>query len=444
MSEPGLDHAFLQFIGATPESQKHWQRFYVPLFVGCRDALDVGCGSGDFVELLAGEGIAARGVDSDPQCCVDARARGLHVDQADALEYLRAAHDAQFDGMFSAHLVEHMPYEAVLALVREAWRVLRPGGRLVLATPNARALFAHLETFYMHFGHVSFYHPELLRFFLQYAGFTRVETGVNTTMPAGAVWGGNLRGRVTRPGLAERARLAPLDLLFMDTPPNAPQTGAEAVGAGGDWPAHAGSFVVPWYGRPLPELPPASDPAPFAPVQFDRTLPLVGGGLLGRLSHRVKNFLARWLVLPYLDDIVAQYNARLLAQQQQLAETYAAAHGGTDAAAAALAESTNAALSAVRVELNETHARADRLARRLGEALVQQAEFGARLDERVTGVDRQINREISSLQAAYTQIGEKLQALAAEFAGTTDRLVDALEALDPPWECYVVGHKADD
>ena len=54
-----------------------------------------------------------------------------------------------------------------------------PGGVIVLATPDVRSLFSHLEMFYLHFGHVSFYHPRLLCFFLDHAGFVDTEYGAN-------------------------------------------------------------------------------------------------------------------------------------------------------------------------------------------------------------------------------------------------------------------------
>jgi SAM-dependent methyltransferase len=257
MSEPGLDYAFLQFIGATPESQKHWQRFYVPMFAGCHDVLDLGCGSGDFLEMAAEQGARVHGVDLDPQCCADARGRGLSIDCSDVLEYLRGAAPDQFDGVFCAHLIEHLPYSAVLEVVRGIMRVLRPGGRVVLVTPNASSLFAHLEMYYRHFGHVSFYHPELLRFFLHHAEFTDIATGTNPTMGTGATWGMRLRSDV--------------------------------------------SDAFPY------------DQKTDRAITFTRRLPVYAPGVLGWLAGRIKQALATWIVLPYMDEITASANARTAA-----------------------------------------------------------------------------------------------------------------------------------
>ncbi len=179
----GLDHAFLRWLPVLPEEQKAYHSFYLPFFENCETVIDLGCGEGNFVELLTEQGIDAIGVDFDRQCCEAAWARNINVVHQDALQYLAEAEPESVDGIFSAHLVEHLPYETVIELLRRAYRVLKPGGVIVLTTPNVRGLFSHLEMFYIHFGHVTFYHPRLLCFFLEYAGFTQAESGENSIAP---------------------------------------------------------------------------------------------------------------------------------------------------------------------------------------------------------------------------------------------------------------------
>jgi hypothetical protein len=232
---------------------------------------------------------------------------------------------------------------------------------VLLVTPNARSLFAHLEMFHRHCGHVSFYHPELWRCFLQHAGFTQVETGTNLSMTRGAVWGGELRGRVVRRGTAEAMRLPAFGLPYTAPTPGAPPVAAGYVDAGQNWQQRAASFAVPWFGQkfPVPTAPPLPEPGDLAPaapalsgpgdpagapVQFERSLPMPADNLLRRLILRVKNFLARWIVLPYLDAIMPQVNERL----QALA--------ATDARLAA----TDARLAAADARLAATLAAADR------------------------------------------------------------------------------------
>jgi SAM-dependent methyltransferase len=125
------------------------------------------------------QGIQAVGVDADAKTCADAQAKGLPVLCQNVFDYLAATPAASVDGLFSAHLVEHLAYPQVLKLINEAARILRPGGRIILATPDCRSLFSHLDMYYLHFGHVSFYHPRLLSFLLAHEGFGEVDYGVN-------------------------------------------------------------------------------------------------------------------------------------------------------------------------------------------------------------------------------------------------------------------------
>jgi O-antigen chain-terminating methyltransferase len=181
MTEPGLDYEFLRYIGVNPAGQKEHQRFYLPFFAGCESVVDLGCGDGDFVELLEEEGIAAIGVDADPVVCANARERGLEIVCQDVFDYLDSIPRGSVDGFFSSHLVEHLPYDKVLEFLQRTFEALRGGGVMVLTTPNVRGLTAHLEQFYLHFGHVTFYHPQLLTFFLEHVGFVEVETGENVS-----------------------------------------------------------------------------------------------------------------------------------------------------------------------------------------------------------------------------------------------------------------------
>lgn len=171
MSEPGLDSEFLRYIGHDTAKQKKHQRFYVQFFEGCRRVVDLGCGFGDFVELLTAQGIDVTGVDSDPVAVQTMLDSGIPAVQSDAFVYLQSLAPESVDGIYAAHLVEHLAYDKVLELVRLSYRALRPGGVIVLTTPDPRSLHAHLEMFYLHYGHVSFYHPRLLCFFLEHVGY---------------------------------------------------------------------------------------------------------------------------------------------------------------------------------------------------------------------------------------------------------------------------------
>lgn len=186
---PDLDYRFLQYLGVTIDGEATIHGYYVPLLAGRSRVADLGCGLGGFVKLLRSHGIDAFGVDSDPMCVKEARNHDIPVIQDDVLGYLHQVEAESLDAIFSAHLVEHLPYAVVLELIELSLRALRPGGRLLLATPNPRALVSHLELYTMHFGHVAMYHPNLLAFFMRYAGFGTVSYGENPVSIASNVAG---------------------------------------------------------------------------------------------------------------------------------------------------------------------------------------------------------------------------------------------------------------
>jgi 2-polyprenyl-3-methyl-5-hydroxy-6-metoxy-1,4-benzoquinol methylase len=206
MNDPGLDYAFLKYIGVSVDGEGALHSFYLPLLQGHQRILDLGCGMGGFVKLLCAHGFDAYGVDSDPQSIAEARQHEIPVVEAEVVAHLRTLAPGSLDAIFSAHMVEHMPYEVVLETIQLAQRALKPGGRLLLVTPNPRALVTHLELYHMHFGHMALYHPKLLSFFMSYAGFARTEQGENPhTMPAQVAGESPLRNLPSMPtGLEQR------------------------------------------------------------------------------------------------------------------------------------------------------------------------------------------------------------------------------------------------
>jgi SAM-dependent methyltransferase len=148
--------------------------FLLPLAVAQRPtALDLGCGRGEWLELLGETGFAARGVDLDEGMLAACRERGLDVATEDALASLRAQPDASLALVSAFHLVEHIPFEAVQELITEAWRALQPGGLLIIETPNPENLVVATSGFYMDPSHLRPIPPQLLEFVVEFGGFAR-------------------------------------------------------------------------------------------------------------------------------------------------------------------------------------------------------------------------------------------------------------------------------
>jgi SAM-dependent methyltransferase/molybdopterin converting factor small subunit len=174
--EPEFDYAgFEERFRGSEEDIKGRQRIYVPYFEGARDVLDLGCGRGEFLELLREHGINARGVDLDLDMVLLCRDKKLDVARNDAFAYLGALSDDAVGGIFAAQLIEHLPQRRVIDLVKLCHRKLAPGGALVLETPNPACLMVFADSFYRDLSHVQPIHPDTLKFLFEAAHFHQIE-----------------------------------------------------------------------------------------------------------------------------------------------------------------------------------------------------------------------------------------------------------------------------
>lgn len=137
-------------------------------------ALDLGCGRGEWLELLKAEGVVAQGVDMDAGMLEGCQAQGLNVVLGDATEVLRNAAADSFDLISAFHVVEHIDFELLQVWVIEALRVLKPGGLLILETPNPENLLVGSSSFYLDPTHDKPLPPKLLGFLPEWVGFERV------------------------------------------------------------------------------------------------------------------------------------------------------------------------------------------------------------------------------------------------------------------------------
>ena len=140
------------------------------------EAVDLGCGRGEWLELLAGSGFKPKGVDLDKGMLEACHDLGLEVEQGDAIAYLAALPD-ESQGVVSAfHVVEHITFDQLRTLAAEALRVLKPGGLLIMETPNPENIMVATRSFYLDPTHQRPIPSELLAFVAEHAGYARVKT----------------------------------------------------------------------------------------------------------------------------------------------------------------------------------------------------------------------------------------------------------------------------
>ena len=148
---------------------------YLDDFSGASDVLDIGCGRGEFLELLRERGIDARGLDSNHEMVEVCRQRGLVCDESDALTFLEGLDDAALGGLFAAQVVEHLEASYLLKLLDTAYLKLKPGSRMILETINVASWSAFFHSYIRDITHERPLHPETLEYLVSASGFQNVQ-----------------------------------------------------------------------------------------------------------------------------------------------------------------------------------------------------------------------------------------------------------------------------
>lgn len=138
-------------------------------------ALDLGCGRGEWLEILREAGIPGRGVEINPLMVQQCQELKLEVTEADVLDYLSALEPECLGFITAFHVVEHLEHEKLLNLLAQARRVLRSGGVLLLETPNPANLLVGACSFYLDPSHVKPLPADLLSFLVNSQGFIHSE-----------------------------------------------------------------------------------------------------------------------------------------------------------------------------------------------------------------------------------------------------------------------------
>jgi len=177
----GFYVSFEETFRGTRDDIKRRVEIYLPYVraVGAGTAtapvLDIGCGRGEWLEVLSESRLVGRGVDMNRITTADCRMRSLDVIEADCLDYLRARPANSLGAVTAIHVIEHIPFRQLIMLFDEVRRVLRPGGIAIFETPNPENVLVGACSFYNDPTHQRPLPPEPTQFVLEHRGFTRVE-----------------------------------------------------------------------------------------------------------------------------------------------------------------------------------------------------------------------------------------------------------------------------
>ena len=167
-----------KFRGSREEIVERY-KIYLPFILPLKEiypdgeVLDIGCGRGEWLELLKKNSIVAQGIDLDEGMLKACNENNLNALKGDGFAHLKTLKDESLTTISAFHIVEHIPFETLQSFVSEAHRVLKPGGLLIIETPNPENIQVGTELFYLDPTHLKPIPSTLLSFVVDFYGFER-------------------------------------------------------------------------------------------------------------------------------------------------------------------------------------------------------------------------------------------------------------------------------
>ena len=162
------------------------QAKYIQYFQDCQHVLDIGCGRGEFLELLKEHNLSGYGVDMNQimiQCC---KKKGFHVEESDIFDHLQSLPDNSLGGIFASQMVEHCPPQQLPQLFQLCFNKLQEHKYIVIETQNPQSLYA-LSHFYRDMSHDKPVHPDALQHLLKTIGFQDICIEYSSPFPKGGL-----------------------------------------------------------------------------------------------------------------------------------------------------------------------------------------------------------------------------------------------------------------
>jgi SAM-dependent methyltransferase len=137
--------------------------------------LDLGCGRGEWLELLKESGYVAKGIDLNQVTVEKCQNLGFDVIESEAISYLEKLPENSLGCVTGFHIIEHLPFPTLMKLFSETVRVLKPGGLAIFETPNPENTLVGSYSFYYDPTHVNPLPSPTIKFIGEYCGLCGVK-----------------------------------------------------------------------------------------------------------------------------------------------------------------------------------------------------------------------------------------------------------------------------
>ena len=170
-----------QFRGSE-ELIKERQKIYLDYINKQKSVLDIGCGRGEFLELLKENGIKAFGIDSNRQMVKRCLDKGLGVEYSDAISYLKN-YQGNLGNVFLSMIVEHLDFKDIFTIISTAWEKMEKDSVILIETINPNSFYAQSKTYVIDPTHINLVSPETLSYTFQKIGFRDLKIIYKSPVP---------------------------------------------------------------------------------------------------------------------------------------------------------------------------------------------------------------------------------------------------------------------